>query len=122
MVLFDMNDFKHYNDTLGHIVGDEILRSFAGILNAENRAMNLVARYGGDEFVSILSDTEEEGAVAYLQRVHERLGKDPVLSSHNVSVSSGLAMFDAEEMETPDDLFRLADREMYVEKHTRRRA
>jgi diguanylate cyclase (GGDEF)-like protein len=120
MLIFDLDDFKRYNDTLGHIVGDEILRCFSGVLNAENRAMNLVARFGGDEFVSVLSDTDETGAVAYLQRVRARLKTDPVLAAHEVSVSSGFATFDPEKMDSPDDLFKLADRQMYLEKEARR--
>jgi GGDEF domain-containing protein len=72
LVLFDLDDFKHYNDTLGHGVGDQILKAFGRVPADENRAMNLVARYGDDEFVSVLSESDEEGALGYLNRVEAR--------------------------------------------------
>ncbi len=56
VVLFDLNDFKLHNDRLGHVVGDQILRHFGRILVRETRAMNLAARYGGDEFITVLTD------------------------------------------------------------------
>ncbi len=59
VVVFDLDDFKHYNDTLGHLAGDDILRAIAQILDEENRAMNLVAWYGGDNSSPILSDIAE---------------------------------------------------------------
>ncbi len=70
LVLFDLDSFKHYNDTLGHVVGDQILRAFGEVLMEENRAMNLVARYGGDEFVAVLSEGDELGAHGYLARLY----------------------------------------------------
>ena len=72
------NEFKHYNDTLGHVVEDQILKTFRRVLADENRAMNLVARYGGDEVVSVLSESDEEGALGDLNRVEARIRADRV--------------------------------------------
>ena len=119
VVLFDMNDFKQFNDTLGHVAGDDILRSFAQILDEENRAMNLVARYGGDEFVSILSDTDMEGAQQYIQRVGDRVAKDPIMAPRGVTVSTGVAEFDRSSMTTTDDVIHAADEAMYRAKSQR---
>ncbi len=55
VVLFDLNDFKAHNDRLGHVVGDKILQRFGRLLQLETRAMNLSDRYGGDEFISVLT-------------------------------------------------------------------
>ena len=120
LVIFDLDDFKLYNDSLGHLVGDEILRAFASVLAGENREMNLVARYGGDEFVSVLSESDEEGAHGYLNRIRGRLKEDPTLDQHGVGVSTGIALFDPEEMDGIEDLFELADRNMYSDKEERR--
>ncbi len=121
VAVFDLDDFKHYNDTLGHLMGDDILRAFAQILDEENRAMNLVARYGGDEFVAILSDSHMDGAQLYVHRVTERVVTDAVLGEHGVTVSIGLAEFDRASMKTMEDIIQAADSDMYRRKNERAR-
>lgn len=122
LVLFDLDDFKHYNDTLGHIVGDQILKAFGRVLADENRAMNLVARYGGDEFVAVLSESDEEGARGYLERVAARIRSDRVLAPHGVTISSGLAHFKTDQMVGVDELIQSADRDMYKNKERPKRS
>ncbi len=121
VAVFDLDDFKHYNDTLGHVVGDDILRAFAQILVEELRAMNLVARYGGDEFVAVLSDSHLAGARLYAQRVEERVAEDILMRSYGVTVSIGLAEFDNVSMKTTDDMIQAADADMYRCKNRRSR-
>lgn len=121
VIVFDLDNFKHYNDTLGHVAGDDILRAFAQILSDENRAMNLVARYGGDEFVSVLSESHMDGARLYTRRVEERVAEDGLLSVHGLTVSTGLAEFDRTSMKTADDLIHAADADMYRAKGKRPR-
>ncbi|HSH45523.1 MAG TPA: diguanylate cyclase, partial [Longimicrobiales bacterium] len=87
VILYDLDDFKVFNDTAGHQAGDEALRRFGRILATETRAMNLVARYGGDEFIAILSDTSREGGVLSIQRVLAAVAADEVLQE--VGVSAG---------------------------------
>jgi len=118
-VIFDLDHFKRYNDSRGHLAGDEALKAFAEILMVENRSMNLVARYGGDEFVSVLSDAQRGGAEVYVERVKEKVAADPVLSDGGVSVSAGMAAFDRATMKTPEDLLELADTELYENKNKR---
>lgn len=119
IALLDIDRFKHYNDTFGHVAGDEILKAFGRLLSEENRAMNLVARYGGDEFVSVLSDTGLEGARLYAQRVVSRVATDTVLTKFGISVSVGTAEFDPDEMATVNDVLRAADADMYDSKEAR---
>lgn len=121
VVLFDIDDFKRYNDTLGHIVGDQILRAFSRVLEIENRAMNLVARYGGDEFVTVLSESDPEGAEGYIQRVNDRVARDRMLAPHGVSVSWGIALFSSDAMVSVDELIQAADQSMYNLKEGRTR-
>lgn len=115
VILFDLDDFKGYNDTRGHVAGDEALRRVGQILASESRAMNLAARYGGDEFVSVVSDTPMEGCELHARRVVEKMEADPVLSEHGLTVSFGAADYD-DSMDAPEDLVRAADDNMYQDK------
>jgi diguanylate cyclase (GGDEF)-like protein len=119
VVVFDVDDFKHFNDTLGHLVGDELLKAFARVLDGENRAMNLVARYGGDEFVSVLSESTLDGATLYSQRVIGKVADDEVLSSYGITVSIGFAEFDRVSMKSTEDIIQAADADMYRAKAAR---
>jgi len=122
LVVFDIDNFKIVNDTEGHLVGDDILTAFARILVEENRAMNLVGRFGGDEFVSVLSDSDLDGGTQYLARVQARVATDPTLVPHGVQVSMGIAEFDLHEMRSVGDLVSAADLDMYRAKSARRAA
>lgn len=119
IAVFDLDSFKHYNDTFGHVAGDEILKAFADVLVKENRAMNVVARFGGDEFVSALTDTSIEGVRAYVDRVERHVKIDETLAKFGISVSAGIAEFDLDEMATVNDLLRAADADMYERKAQR---
>lgn len=123
IAVFDIDKFKHYNDTFGHIAGDEILRAVGGVLLTENRAMNVVARYGGDEFVSVLSETDLEGARHFVERVEERVAErvaeSETLAKFGISISIGCAEFDPDSMASVNDILRAADADMYDAKAKR---
>jgi diguanylate cyclase (GGDEF)-like protein len=110
VVMFDLDDFKSFNDTQGHQAGDEALRRFARILDSRTRAMNLSSRYGGDEFVTILSDTDEEGARTLVDRIVEGVREDPVMAP--IGASAGIATYRSD-MLGPADLIRAADEALY---------
>lgn len=120
-VLLDIDQFKQFNDTHGHLAGDRALRAFADVLRAENRAMNLVARFGGDEFVSILTDSTDEGVRQYLERLLERVRENPVLAAGGIEITWGICAFDPAVMKTPDDLIEAADADFYHRKERRTR-
>ena len=117
--IYDLDRFKDFNDSAGHLAGDDALRAFGQILVEENRAMNLVARFGGDEFIAILSESELEGALTYVTRVEERMAEDPILGPARITASTGLAAFNPDTMNTVEDIIQAADTELYKNKGTR---
>lgn len=119
LAVFDIDRFKHYNDTFGHIAGDEILKAVGSVLSQENRAMNVVARYGGDEFVSVLSESGVDGARIFVDRVRAQLERDETLRKFGITMSVGCAEFDPQVMETVNDVLRAADADMYEDKAKR---
>jgi diguanylate cyclase (GGDEF)-like protein len=117
VVLLDLDDFKRYNDAHGHAGGDAVLRDFASVLSGETRAMNLVVRYGGDEFLTILSESTLDGALHLVERIMEKVRVHPRLAG--VSFSAGAAEY-SREMESAQALIDAADAAMYRDKLTAR--
>lgn len=114
VALFDLDHFKRFNDDYGHEVGDEVLKTFAGVLKACTRRMNLSARFGGEEFISVLTDADSEGALVFAERVRQDL-KAVELPWGPITVSCGVAAYE-KGMGTADFLVAAADRAMYAAK------
>jgi diguanylate cyclase (GGDEF)-like protein len=114
MVFVDLDHFKAFNDTHGHVAGDRLLREVAAAITATARGSDYTARLGGDEFVVLCPDTEEDG----LQRLVERLRIEA--SGMAVSLSVGAAAM-LESDTSPDQLVHRADVAMYAAKGGRRR-
>ncbi|MSR22840.1 MAG: sensor domain-containing diguanylate cyclase [Gemmatimonadetes bacterium] len=119
VVLFDLDNFKQHNDTLGHLAGDGVLEAMGEVLAIETRAMNLVARYGGDEFVAVLSDTPAEGARLHAGRVADRVARHPGLAPYGITLSAGVAEY-GESARTIKDLLKVADEDLYRSKAEKR--
>ena len=73
VIFIDLDNFKHYNDTYGHPVGDLLLKEFADVIRKVVRTTDFAARYGGDEFVLLLPETDVNGAKILAQRINEEL-------------------------------------------------
>ncbi len=73
VIFMDLDNFKFYNDRFGHHVGDLLLREFAAVIKKEIRTVDFAARYGGDEFVLLLPETDISGAVVIAKRIRETL-------------------------------------------------
>jgi diguanylate cyclase (GGDEF)-like protein len=114
MVFVDLDHFKSFNDTHGHVAGDRLLREVAAALTATARGSDFMARLGGDEFVVVAPDTDAAG----LDRLVERLRVEA--SGMAVSLSIGAAgKLDSDN--SPDELVHRADVAMYAAKGGRRR-
>jgi len=113
VVLFDVDGFKAYNDTRGHLAGDEALKRVAEVLVGTTRKMNLTARWGGEEFLSMLSDTPVEGGRIFAERVLSDIHQ--AFPDGSVTLSAGVARY-TDVMETPTRLLAAADEAMYSAK------
>lgn len=115
VVLFDLDQFKKYNDTHGHSAGDDALCAFADVLRKETRDADLSGRYGGEEFLTMLPHEGLEGARLYAERVVKRLARHELPTGARITVSAGLAT-SGPTMATATDLVRAADTALYAAK------
>lgn len=94
VMMFDLDYFKSVNDTYGHEAGDAVLKAFAGILKSEARITDLVGRYGGEEFIGILSKTDLDGAKAFAEKIRAHVEEAHFMYQNEriaVTVSIGVA-------------------------------
>jgi two-component system, cell cycle response regulator len=117
LIMLDLGHFKAYNDIYGHQAGDQALRQLAALLRRSSRSYDLVARYGGDEFVIILPETSKKLAAEVAERIRlgvesAGLAGDPAAPGGPFTTSLGLANVPADTME-PRELIRKADLALY---------
>jgi len=116
VVLVDLDKFKEVNDTLGHLEGDLVLARVGRLLEQRCRQSNVVARYGGDEFIILMPETGVEQAQALAERLRLWLAQDAMLVEHKITGSFGVASFPGHGF-SAEDIIRVADAGMYVSKH-----
>lgn len=118
ILMVDVDRFKKFNDTHGHIAGDEALKVVAGVLQEATREIDHVARYGGEEFLVVLPDTDIDGAIKAAERIRERLAERSVAvgeQAATLTVSTGVAEFPADG-DSPEALIASADAALYQAK------
>jgi two-component system cell cycle response regulator len=116
VLLVDLDAFKAVNDRCGHLAGDAVLRQIGELLRHEARSVDVVARYGGDEFVLALPATASEGAVTFADRLRRRIAEHDFAQADEplyVTASIGVATLPAPEIETVDAVIAAADAAMY---------
>ena len=117
VVLIDLDKFKEVNDTMGHFEGDLVLARVGRLLEQKSRQSNVVARYGGDEFIVLMPETGAEQAQVLAERLRQWLASDPMLSEHHITGSFGVASFPMHGFSI-EDIIRVADAGMYVSKRS----
>jgi len=118
VIYLDLNGFKQINDTHGHLAGDDLLKQFAGELRMVFRATDMVARWGGDEFVVVVDDNLQ-GAQVLLARIKKWVSGEYTLASPQtarVKVAAAIGVATWQFGDTVSDVFRKADAVMYAEK------
>jgi polar amino acid transport system substrate-binding protein len=133
ILYIDIDNFKYINDTFGHQAGDLVLISFAEILKSTTRTVDIVARYGGDEFIVLMPNTDYEGAKIMADRIAikleeadsfkqyiKELKKYPISidQKYRLAGSYGIAVYMAGE--SIDDMIKRADKALYAMKGLRR--
>jgi two-component system, cell cycle response regulator len=123
-LILDIDFFKAVNDTYGHDVGDEVLREFAKRISANIRGIDLACRYGGEEFVVVMPDTDVAFAYTVAERLRQYIETTPVEISCapdvlNVTVSIGIAKWDGD-TDSAEALLHRADQALYSAKRTGR--
>lgn len=113
MMILDVDHFKSINDEQGHLYGDQVLQQAARLLDDCARDTDIVVRYGGEEFVIVMPETELEGAAAFAERVRLEIEQDLP-----ITVSCGAAT--AAEDDTAESLFARADKALYAAKNAGR--
>ena len=116
VVVLDVDGFKSVNDEFGHAVGDETLRDIAQILMKHSRGINVVSRYGGDEFAVLLVETSKTGARLYADRIRHVVATFPFSHGKTVTASFGVSSLPDDEATTSEALFRAADEALYAAK------
>ncbi|HXN04736.1 MAG TPA: diguanylate cyclase [Candidatus Acidoferrum sp.] len=117
VIMLDVDGLKQVNDARGHAAGDAVLKRVASVLTANLRPVDVVTRWGGDEFVLLMPGTDQVGAVSLARRVGGTL-RNPANPSGPISVSIGTASFPTDGT-TPVALLGAADRSMYADKRQR---
>jgi two-component system, cell cycle response regulator len=123
-VIMDIDFFKLVNDTYGHDIGDEVLKEFATRINANVRGIDLACRYGGEEFVVAMPDTDMAFAYNIAERLRQSIETTPVRVSRppgalKITISIGIAKAEGEN-DTADALLHRADQALYRAKRTGR--
>lgn len=116
VMVIDVDDFKQINDTFGHHTGDRLLLTVVDTIKAHVRAIDIVARFGGDEFVVLLVKTEERSAFGVARKLQKQLLEIMQDKGWPVTFSMGMATYHSVP-ENVDETIRAADRLMYAVKH-----
>ncbi|MBL4633945.1 MAG: sensor domain-containing diguanylate cyclase [Kofleriaceae bacterium] len=121
LIMFDVDHFKKVNDTYGHGVGDQVLRTLAHRLRESSRDRDMLVRYGGEEFLLLLPGANLETAIEIANRMRIQLQDNPICAGERaleIRVSAGVA--EHNDAETPEAFFGRVDEALYTAKRTGR--
>ncbi|MCF6094372.1 GGDEF domain-containing protein [Microaerobacter geothermalis] len=117
LVMIDLDDFKGVNDRYGHMVGDELLQEISGVIKKSLRDGDVVMRFGGEEFLILLSNTDGAGAEKPLERIRTRI-EEGVFTENDIKITAsiGAAVYPDNRPSSMEQLIEFADAAMYEAK------
>ncbi|MCP2501375.1 MAG: GGDEF domain-containing protein [Deltaproteobacteria bacterium] len=121
LFMFDIDEFKKINDTHGHFAGDVVIKKMAELVKRNTRSSDLVGRYGGDEFIVLITSTTEDQAASFAEHLREKISTTDIAIPGTevpirITISGGLAIFPTHGQSTVE-LFRAADDALYASKN-----
>jgi two-component system cell cycle response regulator len=118
LVFFDLDDFKKVNDVYGHTNGDKVLEKIGHFMKKVARESDIAARYGGEEFALLLPNTTASGAFDVATRLCSVIRENPFeeLNGGHLTISAGVSTYSGENLQSYEQLIRLADQAMYTAK------
>jgi diguanylate cyclase (GGDEF)-like protein len=119
LVMFDLDDFKKVNDLYGHFAGDNVLKSIAKLTDKGIRKADIAGRYGGEEFVIIMPETDKKTAYRVTERLRTKIGNKEIMTPKKkkitITASFGIASY-PEDGTSPEDLLLMSDERLYKAK------
>jgi len=116
IAIIDLDNFKTINDIFGHATGDEALRKLAGCMKNQKRNPDILARYGGDEFVILMPETEAKDALTFMERVRAEVQQIKVHEDISMTISCGVAQSMPDFSGSSSGMIRRADLALYEAK------
>jgi diguanylate cyclase (GGDEF)-like protein len=116
VIMADIDQFKQLNDEFGHLLGDEVLRQVSSLFHQQLRKIDVVCRYGGEEFAILLTQTNSQQAMAIAEKLRKMVAEWQFPGvPRTVTISAGVAAFPAHG-KTRDEMIRAADSGLYAAK------
>lgn len=117
VMMIDIDKFKNINDTYGHLVGDQVLIAIVKVLKEKTRAYDIIGRFGGDEFMIFLPETNHKGAFNIGNRIISYFNKEKLrIVDHEIKVAMSIGISEYNNNQTYDELINNADQAMYLSK------
>jgi diguanylate cyclase (GGDEF)-like protein len=120
VAIIDVDHFKEINDRFGHVTGDLVLKRIAECLSNQKRNCDILARYGGDEFVFILPETTAQDAGKMIERIRQKIREIVFDDKRYVTISCGIAQTESIQPVVPTELVSKADIALYKAKQAGR--
>ncbi len=116
VAIIDLDNFKTINDVMGHATGDEALKKLAQCMKNQKRTPDILARYGGDEFVILMPETKAADAVILLERIRKEIGQIKFSENFTMTISCGIAESMPDRNDSSSEIIRRADLALYEAK------
>ncbi len=120
VAIIDLDNFKTINDVLGHAIGDKALKKFAECMKSQKRTPDVLARYGGDEFVILMPETKAKDALSLLERLRGKVHKIQLDENLSMTISCGISESLPDNTDSSSEVMRRADLALYEAKSSGR--